>query len=801
MAKPKKSKKKKKKSPAYFPQAFLVWRSVFDKIDALQKSKLTNLDKGRVAKIQGSYIPEAVISKMFSNKRRLSTTLNKHLLNLENHKISSLVPELKLFRVDNNRAKPFYFPTTSNFNLNPDGNLNFEESYSANAAAIKSFSITLSGKNPYEASRKFLNASLTVKVDNISVLFKAPQGYANLADLFVIRTSGNTSATIDSSGKAQSSSDFQDSRNCRIGAILGYSVPKDGSFLQQEIKAIEGNKQLVNLFYSGHDISLEQDGSATISIKYTGFLEATNGSLANLISSPKQKTGLIKKISKTEKLSANIETFFSEEDDEEEKEEEVSISDSFRLTASDDFAQDDEEEEEEEEEDEETSHEDIIIAFKEIIDFLYRNNKIHSTSFKSGEKEFFQRKYKRKISSQDTSIQSVIASGQNTSLESLFSSLDASSDNLESIISQHKIHYFNFGDFLQAYFFKVSEDLLDVSKNLSDQLNKKDVTMGEDGANPTLEARTQAIIFLRQLELFNILTANFSGMRNESKKHSPSFIKNIADIPISLDTFYTHVYEEIGKPQFRFYGMYQFLSEFCIKLLNRSFDKFQGADLIRDLTFKLTTFSARDLKARIVEGSVNIDDIPSPGSEFTKSSIQNSSEYLVFHQESTQYNRSPGTGNSKNDTKEGIFHLKTSKNQGLLKTISFSKISMPQREAYLVARAGDIYDELRLPHNATAEMFGNNLFLPSSFVYIDPNSLGFGSIKDKNSAARRLGFGGYYTVESVTTEYSGGSMTTTLNLLFNAFPDTVGQPKLKTQNESNQLNSINKVTGILNKNK
>jgi hypothetical protein len=785
MTKNTKKRKKRKKSPAYFPQAFLVWRSVFDQTDALVPSQLVNLDKGRVAKIQGSYIPEAVISKIFSNKRGISTSLDKHLLNLENHKISSLVPSLKLFRVDNNKATPFYFPTTSKFNLNDDGNLSFKESYSANAAAIQSFSITLAGKNPYEASRKFLNANLTVKVDNISVLFNAPQGYANLADLFVIRTSGNSSATLSVAGKSQPSADFQDSRNCRIGAILGYSVPKDGSFLQEEVKAIEGNKQLVNLFYSGHDISMEQDGSATINVKYTGFLEAANGSLANLISSPKQKAGLCKKISKTEKLSANIETFFSEEEEEEE-EEQANVGDAFRLTATESFAKDEDEEEEAEEE--ETSHEDIVIAFREIVDFLYQNNKIHSTSFKTGEEAYFGRKYKLKTSPQDLSASSLLAMAD-------------ASDNLESIISQHKIHYFNFGDFLQAYFFKISEDLLDVSKNLSGQLNNESRNYESGEANETLEARAQAMVFLRQLEFFNILTANFSGMRNESKRHSPSFMRNIADIPISLDTLYTHIFEEIGKPQFRFYGMHKFLSEFCTKLLNRSFDRFQGADLIRDLTFKLTTFSSKDLRGRIMEGSVNVDDIPSPGSEFTKSSIQKSSEYLVFHQESTQYNRSPGTGNSKSDTKEGIFHLKTSKNQGLLKTISFSKISMPQREAYLVARAGDLYDELRLPHNATAEMFGNNLFLPSSFVYIDPNSLGFGSIKDKNSAARRLGFGGYYTVESVTTQYSAGSMTTSLNLLFNAFPDTVGQPKLKTQNEREQLSSIGKVTGILNNNR
>ena len=789
----KKNKRKKKKvAPAYFPQAFLVWKSVYDKVDSLKPSSLLapSFGCGSVAKLKGAYVPEAVMSKLFSGKGK-AKNLNRYFLNLENHKISALVPELVLYRIEEGRKpKPFYFPTTSKYNLTPEGNnFNYEESYSAGAAAITSFSITLAGKNPYEASRKFLTAKLDVKVDNISVLFNAPQGYANLADLFVIRTSG---ASTDAAGKTFSAADFQDSRNCRIGAILGYSVPRTGLFEQQEITTIESSRQLVNLFYSGHSLNLEKDGSATISINYTGYLESSNGSLSNLVASPKSKAGLQRKVSQSERISADIRTFFGSEGQEEESGEEESV-DPFQVQASKDFAETPQqakkrEEKEKDAEEPETDHEDIIVAFREIVAFLYENGKIYSTKFSD---DFFRKRYKT-VSNQRPGDEA----------NKLLSGLDLiPGQNAGAIVNQDRIHYFNFGDFLQAYFYKVNQDLLEVSNYLGRQANKlldKETSSVEEmPAEPILKDKDQAAKLMREIKKLNILTSNFSGMRNESKKHSPSFIKNIADIPVSVDTLYSLVYESIGKPQFRFYGMYEFLSDFCVKLLNNSFDKFQGADLIRDLTFKLTTFSARDLSGRITDGTVAIEDVPSPIESFSKNSIEASSEYLLFHQESTQYGRSPGTGDTGKDALEGIFHLKTSKNKGLLKTITFSKIAMAQREAYLVARAGDLYDELRLPHNATAEMFGNSLFLPSSFVYIDPDSLGFGSVKDKNSAARRLGFGGYYTVESVSTTFSGGTLTTTLNLLFNAFPDTVGQPKLKTENEADQLKDISKVTNLL----
>ena len=59
----------------------------------------------------------------------------------------------------------------------------------------------------------------------------------------------------------------------------------------------------------------------------------------------------------------------------------------------------------------------------------------------------------------------------------------------------------------------------------------------------------------------------------------------------------------------------------------------------------------------------------------------------------------------------------------------------------MIVRNGQMYDELRFPHNATVEMYGNNLFMPLSCVYINPETLGSGDPRSSNSAARRLGFG------------------------------------------------------------
>jgi len=298
------------------------------------------------------------------------------------------------------------------------------------------------------------------------------------------------------------------------------------------------------------------------------------------------------------------------------------------------------------------------------------------------------------------------------------------------------------------------------------------------------------------LKSLNVLMCDINVQRKKESVQGYSFIENIADVPISLDTFYTMVWHAIRKQTVAFFDMKSFL-KFSLDLLNRSLDYFPGAPIIEDIEYKMSTYSARKLKQQINKGVIDIDQSEKSAGSFTKSSIKDLAEYIVFHQQPAKYSKSPGNGNRGKDSTSGIFHLQPNKDRGLLKNVSFSKINQPAREASLVVGNGDLYDELRIPHNATATMFGNFMFLPGSQVYVDPNTLGFGSVRDKNSAARRLGFGGYYTVESVSTSFSGGKLETSLNLLFNAFPETNKQPSLS----SGTLKSINKVTNLMGTNK
>ena len=64
--------------------------------------------------------------------------------------------------------------------------------------------------------------------------------------------------------------------------------------------------------------------------------------------------------------------------------------------------------------------------------------------------------------------------------------------------------------------------------------------------------------------------------------------------------------------------------------------------------------------------------------------------------------------------------------------------------------------------------------------------MGFGDPRMEESSSRRLGLGGYYVVGGVTTTYSGGNLSTSLQLYFNGFPDKDSS----TSFESTQKDSI-----------
>tara|TARA_B100001094_G_scaffold326596_1_gene383051 strand:+ start:1457 stop:3880 length:2424 start_codon:yes stop_codon:yes gene_type:complete len=785
----KKEKKKLLNRPHALPQNFLTFKVAYGDDDDLKRSQLgmgSTSNEGQTYRLKGTYRANAVVSRFFGSLD--GRTVNEKFLNLENHKISSLVPELILYKVFETDGKvselrPFYFPVAADYVFDGD-KVNLSKPFSGNGATIDSFQLSYTSQEVYDTSRKFVEANLSITVDHMATLFEkeGSADYAPLVDLFTI-SAGNRMQSgrlkkSKSKGKTLTPNALDNGFSSRIAATLGYNVPDNGIFDSTEKQVIESTKSFINLNYFGHSVTFEQNGAVKINVKYTGFLTAIKGeSMYSLIAGTRGKTASAKLKAPADQLGEDINKSFGEKSRIKEEDNEEST----------------------EEEEDNLTIDDIQLQFKRVMDLLYNSGKIHSTPFEA--KEFFNASghlAKSRAKKEKETGQSAPPPGR---LENFQTNLaNASSDSMDVFTkvfsTKETINYVNFGDFLEAYITTIHTILRESVEEIDKQAANPDDEVPETGPKKMKKERaTELKNYIRSLKnkLFDakILLANFETETIEVGSSEPkSVFTNIADVPVSLDTIYTYVYRNLSLLRKFFFDINEFLTKMCLQILSQSLVERPNCEMLKDVSFMVSKMTARDFKNKARKGNLKVGDIPAPVGNYSKNSGKQMMEYIIFHQ-APQAGVVPGFGSLSEDSKNGIFHLRLGQTHGLLKSVNFSKQSDPGREAYLVIKNGRGYDELRLPHDATAEMVGNNLFLPMSFVYLNPDTVGFGDLRLEESSARRLGLGGYYIVGGVTTTYSGGDMTTSLQLRFNGFPDNDGKTTFETA-QKDSINDLNK---------
>tara|TARA_B100000282_G_scaffold276728_1_gene235056 strand:+ start:1907 stop:4192 length:2286 start_codon:yes stop_codon:yes gene_type:complete len=736
------------------PEAFLVYKTLEDQ-EQIEKSSATKIQKDvLVAKIEGYYNPESVVSQGFMSHD--GATVDETIINMDNHKLSALTPELLLFKVVGKQGIPFYFPTSADYPFTADGSrIDLEKPLTGGAATIESFSMTLNGKNPWQAGRKFLTANLSIKVDNLSLIFEAPDGYAALADLFVIR-SNTTDIETDGSDKTQSQGALASGRNCKVAAMLGYASLVTDIFTSKELENISKSKMLAFLYYAGHDISVNPDGSASLSVRYTGGLQSADESSFSIIADHRTKYNMLKKVS-APLAGEVIEKLTKDMPSEKSKDAAKSSPDTSGN--------------------QKPAPIDTITAFASVIDTLYKNEKIYHVD---SDEEFYQMdifEREPEIDESDSDVMTV--RGNRIRKKSTW----------ESIFDAQSVYYCTFGDFVSAYMKKMLDDL-DLIKKLaiSDAKSEKITTSTRD---IIVRAVVEAEIDIKR---YHILTSDiiYAKKRRSRKKKKADIIPktiNIADIPIPLSVIQTFVYKELIYPGRAFYSMKNVIEEMFPKLLHYSFNHFNHADIILPIEIKIISFSGASLiravnRGIVKTGKVAVQNLPGSTGQFTKSSIERSADYIIYHQQPPTWSSPSGDGSKGQDVGDGKFHLSLSKDKGIVQSISFQRISSQAREVFQIVRNGDLYDELRYPHNADVKLFGNMMFLPTSQVYINPDTIGLGDPRQKDSAARRLGYGGYYIVETVTHTYSGGKLTTDLRCLYNGPPGNIYESRTQAQNQA-----------------
>jgi len=253
---------------------------------------------------------------------------------------------------------------------------------------------------------------------------------------------------------------------------------------------------------------------------------------------------------------------------------------------------------------------------------------------------------------------------------------------------------------------------------------------------------------------------------------------NIADLPIDMVLFTQFLYDTIGSTQISSKPIAMFIKELLAQVVINNADKYISLKDGNTRTFRLGYHSLKNPLKPIPEREYDLED-----KDDTRLFVQGANyEYLVLYSDSptpAEFLITNGDGpdsyknKRKRNEENGIFHFVLGTTTSLVKNISFEKIDLEYaRERRLTIEKNDPYALLANVFNVNIQMFGNNLFRPGSYIYIDPRILGsMGNPWDKNSISNVMGLGGYHFVTQVKNTITNNSFETSIDAVWNSSGD------------------------------
>ena len=696
---------------------------------------------GTVHRIAGNYTVANFIPKIMSKSK---LNLHKNFLDLETKKISGLVPYIKLYKVDGVSNVPFYFPmsaeeTNIHSLLRPGATLG--------GVGIKNFSMNFQGQDPFMRDKNIV-CSLSIYLDSIENLFKTPPaGYAPLAELITISRKKYVPLK-DGLSKQVSSQQLNRASAHEIAVDIGYSIEENSlMYTMEERSAIKNTNLFLRLTLTDHSINVNPDGTATIDAKYIGRISGVlqNSAYNALFQSPDflALSGIL----------GNDKEFISRQTNEQKKKE---LQEDLKKRI----------------------RENTTSRLREIFNYLQGDvtelediakSRIYSLRINSADIKEYTNYVNDVPSTNDIGGQKLDPPPEDKTLDTEESPDDkAETDpNKNKVIDYYTsgvtMHYVYMGDLVESFMYNTKRNL-EGGKSAIEANGK----MSKKAKSTRKKELDDAV---KELETFKVLFGSIVFPLTPSKSVSV----NLADVPVSISLLQKYFFERIQQTYATKYTLNSFLED----LVNRIYPMLLQEHLYRDapnLSVKGTvkTMMLSGEKSSVFnKEEVSIDRLP----DFLKrrNSLRRKKDdvdYMVIYTEVSSEDSVGMSGILNQDIRNGVYHLNLSKDRGLLKGISFSQVTQKYRKEALMLESVSLYDELKMPYNAQISMFGNNLFLPGSTVYINPSSIGFGDPRNERSASARLGIGGYYVITNVTTTYNNGNLSTELNAVFNSWPDS-----------------------------
>lgn len=715
------------KEQSFNEQAYLMWTHFINKRKPREKADLSGaISKTGMSfhRVVGNYQPGDLISKLISVGDKYDRYQN--ILDLESYKISSLVPEVRFFRITNNRYVPFYFPesverTTMGTLLSPGSSLG--------AVGVRSFDFNLTGTDFFTRD-KVIECSLSIYTDSMENIFKEPAaGYAQISELFTISSGQNGLKTQIKEGFSKEISTDQINRplSHEIAVQVGYSMPEDESiFTSRERQAIQNTSMMLRLTYTGHNISVSQDGQTSVDITYIGRMDgALNSSMYNVLSDGSD-------IIELSKIQSDI-NFFKSESSVNQAQNKAKIQ-ALQSKVK-------------------TSKRKRVSKITQI---LRKEKKVYTSSVTPED-----------LKSYKSFVSGLAESGpSNTTKEKPKKPQPVSKQEAPNQKSESEgkkkiprnnimISYYYMGDIIQA-----------VIKSMINENNRAIAAIQKDKKNTPKQKENLINEIQVKLDRLSDYKFLFGDVTVYTGAESAIPV-NLADIPVSSKVLAQHFFNSIVQTQTTRLSITDFLNQVINKLYPSCLNNhlYRDASNLHDpIGIKSTTMSGSDLKNKKTNSDINIrEGIDVFSKKSSGRSFSDDKEYYIIYSDMAMKASSSRNGDREVDKKSGVYHFNMSKDRGMLKSIDFSQASVQYRKEALMLESVSLFDELKMPYNVSISMHGNTMFLPGSMIYVNPSSIGFGDPRNPRSAASRLGIGGYYVIISVKTSYNNGILSTVLD--------------------------------------
>lgn len=756
-----------------------------------------------------SNAPILVLDEPFGFMSRMTQVAHsRNLFNLSTDKLSSLVPTIRLYKVetssktgkdlgyveikfDTNPAEKSYVGQQSALDLFKNSNKR------GVGVGLKSFDFTLHGSDPF-AAKKAIVAKMSIFATSFGDLIADRQGeyktiskdaqeslpistykFADLA-LKTGKTPEDLRTNLTSIQK-----DNLDKLNFRLKAVLGWANP-DNIELDSETKnAIYDSFININLQPTTHEFGFDEMGGVTFTINFLAYIEDYfNNPSFNIFSSPKIELNRVSRklfyeFLNNEKCDDQSVQKIKEQDAKIiQVEKRGSLSKIIR----------------------ELNYQNKILyynlSYKQVSDFL-RTGKIKggipqptldNSSSQKSISEAFKTALKDVNTDDKAALNTLKVSLVSTSRESNKISFFYISDLIDLILQNIDNSLKEITDRLNAdsrkalnYYETISEFGLTFSDSQIAETMNQFLDRGTDSMNVNKEIEK----LLKSREQFKKLRIVLGPMEIKDPFNANKMrFCSIGDVPISINYFIEFLTKKVLSKEQAYYPITNFVKDVVSDLVknfvnNDSCFSFNTKQRVQVNSSVISSFARGDAGQRNGEddltylirkyptthGKGGIFRVQSATADGFKPVLQLAGpsrdpvhllqpdrefNYYIFYA-GRVYPVEEMTGNEEVDAENGIFHYILGKDRGLVKNISLERTDMTGLKELRFEQEGyDGLTQLREVYNANIDCFLNTHTFPGTYIYVDPR----GFSPEAGFDYTQFGIGGYYMI--TRTEHSIG---------------------------------------------